>query len=68
MTDTNVLKPWFNASGTNDGTCVDVQFLAGGGVQIRNSNATETVIDYTPQEWEKFVHGVKVGKFDLPTV
>lgn len=60
-----VVVPWFNASSSNDGSCVDVQQLADGTIQTRNSNTPEQgIIEYTPAEFRAFVLGAKAGKFD----
>lgn len=60
----DVIVPWFNASSNDGSSCFDVQKLADGTIQTRNSNNPGVVTDYTPGEWSAFVTGVKAGKFD----
>lgn len=63
----DVVIPWFNVSSHARGAqnCVDVQQLADGTIQTRNSKRPEgAVIDYTKGEWAAFIQGVKEGKFD----
>lgn len=60
-----VVIPWFNASSSNDGSCFDVQKLADGTIQTRNSNSPDQgIIEYTPAEWATFIAGAKNGVFD----
>lgn len=59
-----VVVPWYNASSNDGSSCFDVQRLADGTVQTRNSKRPDVVTDYTPEEWVAFIAGVKDGKFD----
>jgi hypothetical protein len=52
-------------SGTNN-NCVEVAFLEGGTVVVRNSKRPEAgVTMFSSDEWQAFVGGVKQGEFDL---
>ena len=59
---------WFKSSlSFANGNCVEVQFLADGGVQVRNSRDREgPVMTFTADEWHSFLGGVRLGEFDLP--
>jgi hypothetical protein len=51
-------------SGPTGGNCVEVAFLAGGQVAIRNSRHPDgPALVFTPQEWDAFVGGAKDGEF-----
>lgn len=51
-------------SGSN-GQCVQVAFLDGGDVAVRDSkNAEGPALIFTPGEWKAFVGGVRDGEFD----
>lgn len=51
-------------SGPTGGNCVEVAFLAGGEVAVRNSrHADGPALVFTPQEWDAFVGGAKDGEF-----
>lgn len=53
-------------NGTGDG-CVEVAFLPGGGVAIRDTkDRALTPHVYTAAEWDAFVKGVHNGEFDGP--
>ena len=52
-------------SGSN-GQCVQVAFLQGGHVAVRDSkNPHGPALIFTPGEWKAFVGGVKDGEFDI---
>lgn len=58
---------WFKSSlsGPNH-NCVEVRFLPGGSVQVRNSRNREgAVLAFTADEWSCFTGGVRNGEFDL---
>lgn len=57
---------WFNNSDPNGGGCVDVAFLPGGTVGLRDSTQTGFAMAFTPLEWDHFVEGAKAGRFDRP--
>jgi hypothetical protein len=51
-------------SGPTGGNCVQVAFLAGGPVAVRNSRYPDgPALVFTPQEWDAFVGGAKDGEF-----
>lgn len=56
---------WFNNSDPG-GSCVDVAFLSGGMVGLRDSKLPGFASLFTPEEWDVFVAGAKAGKFDRP--
>jgi hypothetical protein len=48
-------------------SCVEVAFMPGGGVRVRDSkNPAGGVQAYDEGEWDAFVAGVKSGDFDVP--
>ncbi|MFC9994702.1 DUF397 domain-containing protein [Nocardia sp. NPDC127526] len=51
-------------SGPN-GNCVEVAFLKGGNVAVRDSkdHGTGPILAFTPGEWDAFVSGVSDGEF-----
>lgn len=54
-------------SGNNGNTCVEVAFLADGGVAVRDTKDRSLPPHrYTAAEWGAFVAGVRVGVFDRP--
>jgi ABC-type amino acid transport substrate-binding protein len=58
---------WRKATKSNpSGNCLEVAQLADGGIAVRDSKqqGRGPVLQYTPQEWEAFVDGVKKGEFD----
>ncbi|MEV7622447.1 DUF397 domain-containing protein [Actinoplanes sp. NPDC089786] len=57
---------WFKStrSGAN-GNCVEVAFLAGGEVAVRDSKDPDgPKLRFTAAEWAAFVGGAKDGEFD----
>jgi Domain of unknown function (DUF397) len=51
-------------SGPTGGNCVEVAFLAGGRVAVRNSrHPAGPALVFSPQEWDAFVGGAKDGEF-----
>jgi hypothetical protein len=51
--------------GGNDGGCVEVAFLAGGHVALRDTKDRSLLPHlFTAGEWEAFLTGVKAGEFD----
>jgi len=51
-------------SGPTGGNCVEVAFLAGGQVAVRNSRHLDgPALVFTSQEWDAFVGGAKDGEF-----
>ncbi|MFB8279562.1 DUF397 domain-containing protein [Nocardia colli] len=59
---------WFKSTrsgGTKD--CVEVAFLDGGRVGVRDSkNPTGPALVFSPAEWTAFTAGVVDGEFNLP--
>jgi hypothetical protein len=59
---------WFKSSrssGSKD--CVEVAFLYGGQVGVRDSkNSTGPALVFTPGEWDAFTAGVNDGEFERP--
>lgn len=54
-------------SGPTGGNCVEVAFLRGRQVAIRNSRHPEgPALVFTPAEWTAFLGGVRDGEFGLP--
>ena len=51
----------------NEGACVEVAFLDGGRVGVRDSkdHGTGPALVFTPAEWTAFVRGVTDGEFEL---
>ena len=51
-------------SGPTGGNCVEVAFLAGGEVAVRNSRHPDgPALVFSPREWDAFVGGAKDGEF-----
>jgi hypothetical protein len=49
----------------SNGNCVEVANLPGGQVGVRHSKRTEgLVLQFTPDEWQAFLGGVRNGEFD----
>lgn len=59
-----------NGSGGNN--CVEVKLMESTAefpavVLVRNSNNPDgPVVSFSPEEWESFIQGAKLGRFDLP--
>ncbi|WP_328406227.1 DUF397 domain-containing protein [Nocardia sp. NBC_00403] len=55
--------PWFKSSHSgSQSDCVEVAWLAGGGVSVRDSNnPSSPALIFTPGEWDAFTAGVMVG-------
>jgi hypothetical protein len=47
----------------NWGECVEVS-VSEHGVLMRDSKDPEHVLEFTPEEWDAFLKGVKAGEFD----
>ena len=61
--------PWVKSSrsGPTGGNCVEVAFLADGGVAMRNSRDPEgSALIFTRAEWDAFLGGARDGEFGLP--
>ncbi|MFI7670500.1 DUF397 domain-containing protein [Nocardia vinacea] len=60
---------WFKSSRSSgtSGECVEVAWLDGGAVGVRDSkNPTRAALVFTPSEWDAFTAGVNDGEFDRP--
>jgi hypothetical protein len=58
------MTEWRTSSYTNNGTCVEVADLPGGGTAVRDSkDPASPVLTFTAAEWVAFVRGVKAGEF-----
>ncbi|MEU2032418.1 DUF397 domain-containing protein [Nocardia amamiensis] len=57
---------WFKSSRSGgDKACVEVAFLEGGSVGVRDSkNPTGPALLFTPSEWDAFTTGVADGEFN----
>lgn len=58
---------WWKSSHSNDeGACVEVAFLDGGRVAVRDSKdrGAGPALVFTPAEWSAFVRGAADGEFD----
>lgn len=48
-----------------NGNCVEVKVFDDGSADVRNGRAPEEgVLHFTPDEWQAFVGGVRLGEFD----
>ncbi|MFD1832934.1 MULTISPECIES: DUF397 domain-containing protein [Streptomyces] len=56
---------WESAPGGPEDEKVEIAYLPGGAVAMRNSKDPGTVLRYTAAEWRAFVLGVRDGEFDL---
>lgn len=60
---------WCKSSRSNgEGACVEVAFLDGGRVAVRDTKdaGRGPALVFTPGEWAAFVGGVQDGEFDRP--
>jgi hypothetical protein len=60
---------WHKSSRSNgQGECVEVAFLDGGRVAVRDTKDAGhgPALVFTPGEWAAFVGGVQDGEFDRP--
>ncbi|HUD78391.1 MAG TPA: DUF397 domain-containing protein [Streptosporangiaceae bacterium] len=65
-----ISAPWIKSSrsGPTGGNCVEIAFLAGGAVAMRNSRDTDgPALVFTAAEWEAFLGGARDGEFGLPS-
>ncbi|MFE9325437.1 DUF397 domain-containing protein [Nocardia sp. NPDC052278] len=60
---------WFKSTrSSGNHECVEVAFLDGGGIGVRDSkNPTGPALVFTPGEWDAFTAGVQDGEFTRPT-
>jgi hypothetical protein len=59
---------WFKSSRSQAGQeCVEVAWLDGGEIGVRDSKNTSTpALVFSPSEWDAFTAGVTSGEFDHP--
>ncbi|HMG63806.1 MAG TPA: DUF397 domain-containing protein [Streptosporangiaceae bacterium] len=54
-------------SGPTGGNCVEVAFLTGGDVALRNSRQPDgPALVFTAAEWDAFIGGARDGEFGSP--
>jgi hypothetical protein len=54
-------------SGPTGGNCVEVAFLGGGEVAVRNSRHPDGAsLIFSKAEWDAFLRGAKDGEFSIP--
>lgn len=60
--------PWFRKSSYSGASaCVEVAFLSGGEVLVRDSKQSEGyALRFSRMEWNAFTAGVCAGEFDFP--
>lgn len=63
---------WLKSSfsnGTGGSNCVEVKHKTGRMISIRDSKQNDDPyqkeLNFTPEEWQAFIDGVKSGEFDL---
>ncbi|MGW4121657.1 DUF397 domain-containing protein [Nocardia sp. NPDC004711] len=61
-------EQWFKSThSSGNSECVEVAFLDGGLVGIRDSkNPTGAALVFAPSEWDAFTAGVVAGELDSP--
>ena len=66
----DIAATWIKSShsGPTGGNCVEVAFLDGGEVAMRNSRHPDgPALVFTSAEWDAFVCGARGGEFGLPS-
>ncbi len=68
ITGTDIAAPWLKSSYSGpQGNCVEVAFLDGGEVAMRNSrHPGGPALVFTAAEWQAFLYGVRDGEFGTP--
>ncbi|MFX4295011.1 MULTISPECIES: DUF397 domain-containing protein [Streptomyces] len=56
---------WLSAPDGPQDEKVEIAYLEGGAVAMRNSADPGTVLRFTAAEWEAFVLGARDGEFDI---
>ncbi|GAA3121135.1 DUF397 domain-containing protein [Streptosporangium carneum] len=57
---------WRVSSRCNNGSCVEIARLPGGGVGMRDSkDKSGPVLEFTVAEFRDFIHGIKDGSLGL---
>jgi len=64
----DITAPWVKSSYSGpQGNCVEIAFLAGGEVAMRNSrHPGGAALVFTGAEWEAFLNGARDGEFAPP--
>jgi len=58
---------WITSRACNNSACVQVAYLPGGIVALRDSkDVTKPAHVFDHEEWAAFITGVKAGEFDVP--
>jgi hypothetical protein len=58
---------WFTSTASGDISCVEVAYVPGGGVAVRNSRERARPPHvFSDLEWATFLTGVRNGEFDIP--
>lgn len=58
---------WITSRACNNSACVQVAYLPGGMVALRDSkHVTKPAHVFDHEEWAAFITGVKAGEFDVP--
>jgi hypothetical protein len=58
------VSDWHKSSFSNSVGCVETRFVEGH-VEMRNSKDPETVLTFTPHEWDCFLQGALNKEFNL---
>lgn len=68
VTAGDITAPWVKSSYSNwQGQCVEVAFLSGGEVAVRNSrHPDDAILVFTAAEWDAFLRGAHDGEFGSP--
>jgi Domain of unknown function (DUF397) len=68
MSARDVAAPWVKSSYSGpQGNCVEIAFLGGGEVAMRNSRDPDgAALVFTRAEWEAFLSGARDGEFGTP--
>jgi hypothetical protein len=68
MTASDIVAPWVKSSHSGpQGNCVEVAFLDGGRVAMRNSRYPDgAALVFTKMEWDAFLSGARDGEFGTP--
>jgi hypothetical protein len=68
VTARDITAPWVKSSHSGpQGNCVEVAFLDGGEVAMRNSRYPDgAALLFTRTEWEAFLSGARDGEFGAP--